>query len=82
MTEVTTKWERAGLGLWRRERGVSLRVRENLRGGNLVVSVGALRAEVMLGPTTVIRDRENEAEGKLWCDRWATILLQEASRDR
>lgn len=85
MTAPTTKWERAGFGLWRRERGAILRVRTHMQAFSpLTASVDeSLRLEVTHEGTTVLRDVESdEAAAMRWCDRWAEILIRERNNDR
>jgi hypothetical protein len=79
MTGTTTQWERAGFGQWRRERGALLRARSS-RLDAYIVDAPQARAEVSLGPTTVLRDCESEEAARAWCDRWAEILLREGDR--
>jgi hypothetical protein len=78
--DVTTQWARAGIGWWRRERGVLLIARTHLRGTDLAAAVGSIRAEVKRGATTVLRDCESEESARAWCERWAEILLREGDR--
>lgn len=80
MGQVTTQWARAGFGHWRRERGVLLIVRTHLRAVDLAATTGAIRAEVSLGSTTVLRDCEGEEAARAWCERWAEIMLREGDR--
>lgn len=75
---VTTSWAHAGFGLWRRERGAILRVREVLNGGNLRDTMGKVRAEVTYDGTTILRDFDDETAAQAWCDRWADTLIREA----
>ena len=75
---VTTSWARAGFGLWRRERGAILRVREVLNGVTLRDAAGAVRAEVAYDGTTILRDFDDETAAQAWCDRWADTLIREA----
>ena len=37
----------------------------------------AVSDEVSLGPTTVLRDCESEETARVWCERWAEIVLRE-----
>jgi hypothetical protein len=80
MSDVTTQWERAGFGQWRRERGALLRARSSRLDAYIVDARGLARAEVSLGSTTVLRDCESEEAARVWCDRWAEILLREGDR--
>ena len=75
---ATTSWARAGFGLWRRERGAILRVRKVLNGGNLRAATEAVRAEVSYDGTTILRDFDDEASARAWCERWAATLIREA----
>jgi ketopantoate reductase len=75
---VTTAWTRAGFGLWRRERGAILRVREILNGVDLHGATGNVRAEVAHDGTTILRDFNDADSARAWCDRWAETLIREA----
>ena len=77
---MTTQWERAGFGWWRRERGAIMRARGVQLGAYVVDPSGLSRAEVQLGPTTVLRDCESEEAARAWCERWAEILIREGDR--
>lgn len=83
MTARTTKWERAGFGLWRLERGAVLRVRTHMQSCDLVAAIGFLRLEVAYKGVTVISDitEKDEAGAMRWCDRWAEILIREKNND-
>jgi hypothetical protein len=75
---ITTAWARAGFGLWRRERGAILRVREVLNGVDLRGATGSVRAEVAHDGTTILRDFDDILAAQAWCDRWAATLIREA----
>lgn len=69
----TTQWERAGFGLWRRERGVMLRV---------VSSRGVIWSEVSAdtGREAVnlySPPMDDEGAAQAWCERWAAVVLRE-----
>ena len=73
----TTRWERAGFGLWRRERGAMLRA-VHRRGGVIwgEVSVDTGREAVNLYSPPI----DDEAAAKAWCERWAAAVLREIAR--
>lgn len=80
MTGATTHWARAGFGWWRRERGVLMIARTHLRAVDLAATTGAIRGEVSLGSTAVLRDCESGEAARAWCERWAEIMLREGDR--
>lgn len=83
MTAPTTKWERAGFGLWRRERGAVLRVCTHMQSCDLVTAIGFLRLEVSYEGVMALSDitEKDEAAAMRWCDRWAEILIREKNND-
>lgn len=78
MRDETTAWERAGFGLWRRERGVMLRVASSRGCTWAEVSADNGRDAVNLYSPPV----EAEADAQAWCERWAAVVLGAIGHDR
>ena len=76
---TTTAWERTDSGIYRRERGVVLRVIDHFGGASATSFGGMLRAEASLGLTTVTHECASEDDGRAWCERGADIMLREAT---
>ena len=77
---VTTHWARAGFGWWRRERGVLMIVRTHLRAVDLAAATGSIRGEVQHDGTTIMKNLDNEAEARAWCERWAKVIIDESEK--
>lgn len=77
---VTTQWARAGFGWWRRERGVLMIARTHLRAVDLAAATGSIRGEVQHDGTTIMKDLDNEAEARAWCERWAKVVVDESEK--
>jgi len=71
--DETTAWERAGFGLWRRERGAMLRVASSRGVVWGEVSAATARESVNLYSPPI----DDETAAKAWCERWAAAVLRE-----
>ena len=74
--DETTQWERAGFGLWRRERGAMLRAVSS-RGviwGEVSADTGREAVNLYSPPM------DDEDAAKAWCERWAAVVLRAIAR--